>query len=206
VDPAFNVFARCMRMVMHTCVLAGGAACPSQLLVRHPQALLISAPVERIYVACLCLMFYHIVIDDTVQAEGVLAVEERGLVLVMSALRVAYAGGGDGETALRTDIRDMAGFVRDPGAAVTAALLPLSAGCKYDGKVGASESTLQRPPCAAAVQRWLVAAAADGVCSCGTLDAAAPAVQLARLGLVVHGDGESAASSFSCLSSWAKPR
>ena len=73
-----------------------------------------------------------------------LAVEERGLVLVMSALRVAYAGGGDGETALRTDIRDMAGFVRDPGAAVTAALLPLSAGCKYDGKVGASDPALQR--------------------------------------------------------------
>lgn len=68
-------------------------------------------------------------------AEGVLAVEERGLVLAMTALRVAYAGGGDGEMALRTDIRNMAGFVRDPGAAVTAALLPLSAGFKYDSKV-----------------------------------------------------------------------
>lgn len=55
--------------------------------------------------------------------------------LAMTALRVAYAGGGDGEMALRTDLRNMAGFVRDPGAAVTAALLPLSAGFKYDSKV-----------------------------------------------------------------------
>lgn len=61
--------------------------------------------------------------------------EERGLVLAMTALRVAYAGGGDGEMALRADIRNMAGFVRDPSAAVTAAVLPLSAGFKYDCKV-----------------------------------------------------------------------
>ncbi len=67
--------------------------------------------------------------------EEVLAVEERGLVLAMTALRVAYAGGGDSEMALRTDIRNLAGFVRDPGAAVTAALLPFSASCKYDSKV-----------------------------------------------------------------------
>ena len=61
--------------------------------------------------------------------------EERGLVLAMSALRVAWAGGGDGQMALRTDIRNLAGFVRDPGAAVTAALLPFSGACKYDAKV-----------------------------------------------------------------------
>ncbi len=69
-------------------------------------------------------------------AEGVLAVEERGLVLVMSALRVAYAGGGDGEMALRADARNLAAFVRDPAAAVTAALLPFSLSAKYDTQVG----------------------------------------------------------------------
>ena len=64
-----------------------------------------------------------------------LSLEDRGLALTMTALRVAYAAGGDGEVALRSDIRNLAGFVRDPGAAVTAALLPFSASVKYDGKV-----------------------------------------------------------------------
>ena len=68
-------------------------------------------------------------------AEGVLAVEERGLVLVMSALRIAWAGGGDGEAALRADARSLAAYVRDPAAAVTAAILPFSASAKYDTQV-----------------------------------------------------------------------
>ena len=37
--------------------------------------------------------------------------------------------------AVRADVRNAAGFIRDPGAAVTAALLPFSASVKYDGKV-----------------------------------------------------------------------
>jgi len=37
--------------------------------------------------------------------------------------------------AVRADVRNTAGFIRDPGAAVTAALLPFSASVKYDGKV-----------------------------------------------------------------------
>ena len=36
---------------------------------------------------------------------------------------------------MRADVRNTAGFIRDPGAAVTAALLPFSASVKYDGKV-----------------------------------------------------------------------
>ena len=36
---------------------------------------------------------------------------------------------------MRADVRNTAGFIRDPGAAVTAALLPFSASIKYDGKV-----------------------------------------------------------------------
>lgn len=78
-------------------------------------------------------------------AEGVLAVEERGLVLVMSALRVAYAGGGDGEMALRADARNLAAFVRDPAAAVTAALLPFSLSAKYDTQVGLSPGDTMSP-------------------------------------------------------------
>ena len=39
------------------------------------------------------------------------------------------------QVAVRADVRNTAGFIRDPGAAVTAALLPFSASVKYDGKV-----------------------------------------------------------------------
>ena len=42
---------------------------------------------------------------------------------------------------MRADVRNTAGFIRDPGAAVTAALLPFSASVKYDGKVCASTSS-----------------------------------------------------------------
>lgn len=53
----------------------------------------------------------------------------------MTALRVAYAAGGDGEMELRGDLHNLAGFVRDPSAAVSAALLPFSCSVKYDVKV-----------------------------------------------------------------------
>lgn len=66
----------------------------------------------------------------------VLTLEDRGLALTMTSLRVGYAAGGDGELSLRSDIRNLAGFVRDPSAAVSAVLLPLSCTVKYDGKVG----------------------------------------------------------------------
>lgn len=66
----------------------------------------------------------------------VLTLEDRGLALTMTSLRVGYAAGGDGELSLRGDIRNLAGFVRDPSAAVSAVLLPLSCTVKYDGKVG----------------------------------------------------------------------
>lgn len=55
--------------------------------------------------------------------------------MTMTALRIAYAAGGDGEMALRGDMRNLAGFVRDPSAAVSAALLPLSCSVKYECKV-----------------------------------------------------------------------
>ena len=64
-----------------------------------------------------------------------LELEDRGLALTMTALRIAYAAGGDGEMALRGDMRNLAGFVRDPSAAVSAALLPLSCSVKYENKV-----------------------------------------------------------------------
>lgn len=82
--------------------------------------------------------------------EGVLSVEERGLVLVMSAIRVAWAGGGDGEMALRADTRSLAAFVRDPAAVVTAAIMPFALSAKYDAKVRSflhlSDFCLTLPP------------------------------------------------------------
>lgn len=54
-----------------------------------------------------------------------LVVEDRGLSVSWSALRVAYAMGGDGESDIRADLRGLAAFVRDPGTVVTCLLLPL---------------------------------------------------------------------------------
>ena len=52
--------------------------------------------------------------------------EERGLSITWSALRVSYAQGGDGESDVRADLRHFAAFVRDPCAIVTCILLPFS--------------------------------------------------------------------------------
>ena len=52
--------------------------------------------------------------------------EERGLSITWSALRVSYAQGGDGESEVRADLRHFAAFVRDPCAIVTCILLPFS--------------------------------------------------------------------------------
>lgn len=59
-------------------------------------------------------------------AGNALSLEERGLVVSSTALRVSYAYGGDGETDFRVDLRELAGFVRDPDARVNCFLLPLS--------------------------------------------------------------------------------
>ena len=55
-----------------------------------------------------------------------LRVEERGLSITWSALRVSYAMGGDGESDIKADLRHFAAFVRDPGTVVTCLLLPFS--------------------------------------------------------------------------------
>jgi len=67
-------------------------------------------------------------------AEPARRLEERGLAVTASALRVAYAAGGDGGTDLRLDLRNAAAFVRDPDALVTCLLLPLSASARMEAQ------------------------------------------------------------------------
>jgi len=70
-------------------------------------------------------------------AEPARRLEERGLAVTASALRVAYAAGGDGGTDLRLDLRNAAAFVRDPDALVTCLLLPLSASARMEAQARA---------------------------------------------------------------------
>ena len=55
-----------------------------------------------------------------------MALEEKGLAFTFSAVRAAYAAGGDCESDVRVDVRNLAAFVRDPAACVTCFLLPLT--------------------------------------------------------------------------------
>ena len=55
-----------------------------------------------------------------------MSLENKGFALTWSAVRFAYAMGGDGQADMRIDIRRIAAFVRDPAACVTCLLLPLS--------------------------------------------------------------------------------
>lgn len=59
-------------------------------------------------------------------AGNAVSLENKGLALTWSAVRFAYAMGGDGQADMRIDIRRIAAFVRDPAACVTCLLLPLS--------------------------------------------------------------------------------
>ncbi|EFJ52490.1 hypothetical protein VOLCADRAFT_102987 [Volvox carteri f. nagariensis] len=51
--------------------------------------------------------------------------EQMGVVLTMAAFRVGYFAGGDGESSLKLDLRNGAGFVRHNSAQVTNWLLPI---------------------------------------------------------------------------------
>ncbi len=72
------------------------------------------------------------------RAEPMRRLEERGLAVTASALRVAYAAGGDGELDARLDLRNAAAFVRDPDALVTCLLLPLSASLRLESQARAA--------------------------------------------------------------------
>ena len=63
---------------------------------------------------------------QAIPADSTLALEEKGLAFTFSAVRAAYAAGGDCESDVRVDVRNLAAFVRDPAACVTCFLLPLS--------------------------------------------------------------------------------
>ena len=64
-----------------------------------------------------------------------LRVEERGLSVSWSALRVSYAMGGDGESNIRADLRHLAAFVRDPCTVVSCVLLPFSCSMQMEMQV-----------------------------------------------------------------------
>lgn len=64
--------------------------------------------------------------------------EERGLAVTASALRLACAAGGDGGLDARLDLRNAAAFVRDPDALVTCLLLPLSASLRLESQARAA--------------------------------------------------------------------
>ena len=70
-----------------------------------------------------------------------LRVEERGLSVSWSALRVSYAMGGDGESNIRADMRHLAAFVRDPITVVSCILLPFS--CSMHLEMQVSHHQLQ---------------------------------------------------------------
>ena len=66
--------------------------------------------------------------SESVNAPAGLAMslEERGLVVNWSTLRMAVGQGGDGDSHMKADVDNLAAFVRDPGACVTCLLLPFS--------------------------------------------------------------------------------
>ena len=71
-------------------------------------------------------------------AGGAVSLENKGFALTWSAVRFAYAMGGDGQADMRIDIRRIAAFVRDPAACVTCLLLPLS--CSAHLQISVSSS------------------------------------------------------------------
>ncbi len=72
-------------------------------------------------------------------AETALRLEQRGLAGSWSGLRFAYSAGGDGQSDLRFDARNLAAFVRDPAALVTCLLLPHSCSAHLEMQVRLAE-------------------------------------------------------------------
>ena len=71
------------------------------------------------------LLLAAMLLDNT-DSPGSLALEERGLAIAASIVRVAHAAGGDGESVIKVDTQDLCTFVRDPRARVNCVLQPFS--------------------------------------------------------------------------------
>ena len=56
------------------------------------------------------------------------SLEDTGIALTFGAFRMGYFYGGDGQSVMRYDLRDAAGFVRDVGAVMSNFLLPIKVG------------------------------------------------------------------------------
>lgn len=98
-----------------------------------------------------------------------------------TALRVSYAWGGDGETDLRVDLRELAGFVRDPGARVNCFLLPLSCTValrRVVPQAAEAEEVERLHAAAATIQRaWRMFCIARALRAAGKSDSAIKAAQ-----------------------------
>lgn len=57
------------------------------------------------------------------------ALEDTAVVLTMSVFRFGYFMGGDGDSDMKVDLRNTAGFVRSQQAFVRAFLLPIKVRC-----------------------------------------------------------------------------
>lgn len=79
---------------------------------------------------------------DSTGSVGALALEERGLAIGANLVRVAYAAGGDGESVLCVDCRDLAAFIRDPRVRVNSVLQPFS--CSVEIKSQVPEAAEQK--------------------------------------------------------------
>ena len=80
---------------------------------------------ERVSDMILATMLIH-----SAEASGTLSIEDKGISMDASVLRFCYAMGGDGEIVMKSDLIDVALFVRDPDARIHTLLHPMCASLK----------------------------------------------------------------------------
>jgi len=107
--------------------LEGGSTPASSDTPRHPQP---KNEFQRVADLALATML----LDSTGRPET-LSLEERGIALSSSAIRVAYSAGGDGESVIQVDLRELAIFIRDPRARINCILQPFSCSAEVHTQV-----------------------------------------------------------------------
>lgn len=92
------------------------------------------SPLKNSFQRVADLALATMLLDSTDRPEA-LALEERGLALSATVVRVAYASGGDGESVIQADLRELAAFIRDPGARANCILQPFSCSAEVKTQV-----------------------------------------------------------------------
>lgn len=72
---------------------------------------------------------------DSTSSPDALALEERGLAVSATVVRFGFAAGGDGESSIRLDLRELAAFIRDPMARANCILQPFSCSVEVNSQV-----------------------------------------------------------------------